>query len=48
VRGEASSAKKEVQDVMRLLSRVVRAREERSVFMDTRVELITPVLVTKC
>ena len=45
VRGEARSAKNEVQDVIKLLSRVVRGREERSVFMDMRVEDITPVLL---
>jgi hypothetical protein len=44
VRGEARSAKKEVQEVIKLLSRVVRGREERSVFMDMSVEDITPVL----
>jgi hypothetical protein len=45
VRGEARSAKREVQLVMRDLSRVVRGREERSVLMETRVEEMTPVLV---
>ena len=44
VRGEASRAKKEVALVMRDLSRVVRGREERSLFIDMRVEDITPVL----
>jgi hypothetical protein len=44
VRGEARSAKNEVQDVIKLLSRVVRSREERSVFIDMSVEDITPVL----
>ena len=44
MRGEASRAKKEVALVMRDLSRVVRGREERSLFMDMRVEEITPVL----
>jgi len=44
VRGEARSAKNEVQDVIKLLSRVVRGREERSAFMEMRVEDITPVL----
>jgi hypothetical protein len=44
VTGEARSAKNDVHDVMRLLSRVVRGREERSEPMETRVEDITPVL----
>lgn len=44
VKGEARSAKNEVQEVMRLLSRVVSRREERSVFMDIKVEDMTPVL----
>lgn len=44
VSGEASSAKKDVQDVIRLLSRVVRGRDERSVPIETRVEDMTPVL----
>ena len=35
-----------VQDVIKLLSRVVRGREERSVLMDMSVEDITPVLRT--
>lgn len=42
--GEASSAKNEVHDVMRLLSSVVSGRDERSVPMETRVEDMTPVL----
>jgi hypothetical protein len=42
--GEARRAKKEVHDVTRLLSRVVRGREERSEPMDMRVEDMTPVL----
>lgn len=46
VSGDARSAKKEVQDVMRLLSSVVRGREERSEPTDTRVEDMTPVLRT--
>lgn len=44
MRGDASRAKKEVELVMRDLSRMVRGREERSVFMDMSVEEITPVL----
>lgn len=44
MRGEARRAKKEVALVMRDLSRVVRGREERSLFMEMRVEDITPVL----
>jgi hypothetical protein len=44
VRGEARRAKKEVELVMRDLSRVVRGREERSVFMEMSVEDMTPVL----
>lgn len=42
--GDASSAKNEVHDVMRLLSNVVRGRDERSEPMDISVEDITPVL----
>lgn len=42
--GEARRAKSEVEDVIRDLSRVVSAREERSVPMETRVEEMTPVL----
>lgn len=44
VRGEKSRAKKEVDDVMRDLSRVVKERFERSVEIETRVEEMTPVL----
>ena len=44
MRGDASSAKKDVHDVMRLLSNVVRGRDERSEPMDMSVEDITPVL----
>ena len=44
VKGEARSAKKDVALVMRLLSSVVRVREERSELIDIRVEDITPVL----
>lgn len=44
VSGDASRAKRDVLDVIRLLSSVVSSREERSVFMETRVEDITPVL----
>jgi hypothetical protein len=42
--GETRSAQKEVAEVMRDLSRVVRGREERSELMETRVEDMTPVL----
>lgn len=42
--GEARSAKKEVELVIRDLSRVVRGWWEREEFMDMRVEEITPVL----
>lgn len=41
--GETMSAKREVDAAMRDLSRVVRAREEREVPMQTRVAEITPV-----
>lgn len=44
VSGEARSAKKDVEDVMRDLSRVVRGRWEREELMEMRVEEITPVL----
>jgi hypothetical protein len=44
VSGLAMSAKRDVQLVMRLLSRVDSAREERSVPTLTKVEEITPVL----
>lgn len=44
VSGEASSAKNDVHEVMRLLSKVERGRDERSEPMDTSVEDITPVL----
>lgn len=44
VRGEAQSAKKEVEDVMRDLSRVVRGRWEREVEREIKVLDITPVL----
>lgn len=44
VKGDARSAKKDVALVMRLLSSVVRGREERSEWIDIRVEDITPVL----
>lgn len=43
VSGEEKSAKREVEEVMRDLSRVVRGRE-REVWMLMRVEDITPVL----
>jgi hypothetical protein len=46
VSGEARSAKKEVDDVIRDLSRVVRGRWDREVFIEIRVEDITPVLYT--
>lgn len=42
--GLAMSANRLVQDVMRLLSRVVSSLWERSVPMETRVEDMTPVL----
>jgi len=45
--GLARSAKREVADVMKDLSRVVRARSERSEPMETRVEDMTPVLQTE-
>jgi hypothetical protein len=48
VRGEARRAKKEVAEVMRDLSRVVSGREERDVFIEIRVEDITPVLQYRC
>lgn len=48
VSGEAMSAKKDVHEVMRLLSSVVRGREERSEPMETRVEDMTPVLRPCC
>lgn len=44
VSGEARSAKKDVDDVMRDLSRVVSGRWERDEFIEMRVEEITPVL----
>lgn len=44
VSGDARSAKREVEDVIRDLSRVVRGRWERSAPMLMRVEDITPVL----
>jgi hypothetical protein len=43
-KGEASSAKRDVEEVIKDLSIVVRAREERSAFIETRVDEITPVL----
>lgn len=46
VTGLATRAKKLVLEVMRLLSRVVKGRWERSEPMETRVEEITPVLFT--
>jgi hypothetical protein len=46
--GEASRAKREVQDVIRDLSSVVSGREERSEPMETSVEDITPVLRNNC
>jgi hypothetical protein len=48
VRGDAKSAKKEVDDVINDLSRVVRGRLERDVLMDIKVEEITPVLQRNC
>jgi hypothetical protein len=44
VSGEARSAKNEVEDVMRDLSRVVRGRFESEEFIEIRVEDMTPVL----
>lgn len=44
VSGEKRSAKRDVLDVMRDLSRVVRGREDRAELIETRVEDITPVL----
>jgi hypothetical protein len=44
VSGEARSAKKEVDDVIRDLSRVVSGRWDREVFIEINVEDITPVL----
>lgn len=44
VSGDAISAKKDVEDVIRDLSRVVSGRLEREVLMLMRVEEITPVL----
>jgi hypothetical protein len=44
VRGDARSAKKEVDDVIRDLSRVVRGRLDSDVLIDIKVEDITPVL----
>lgn len=43
-KGLANKAKRLVQDVIRLLSRVVRTRSDRSEPIDTRVEEMTPVL----
>lgn len=48
MRGEARSAKKDVDEVMRDLSRVVSGRADRDVFMEMRVEEITPVLQNEC
>jgi hypothetical protein len=44
VSGEATSAKKDVDDVMRDLSKVVRGRCDSEEPIETRVEDITPVL----
>jgi hypothetical protein len=44
VKGEASKAKNDVDDVMSDLSSVMRGRWESEEFMDIRVEDITPVL----
>lgn len=44
VQGEARRAQKEVAEVIRDLSSVVRRRPERSVWIETRVEDMTPVL----
>lgn len=42
--GDATRAKREVAEVMRDLSRVVRFREERSLRIETSIDEITPVL----
>lgn len=44
VMGDATRAKREVAEVMRDLSRVVRFREERSLRIETSIDEITPVL----
>ena len=44
VSGEARSAKKDVDDVMRDLSRVVSGRWDKDELIEIRVEDITPVL----
>jgi len=44
VRGDATSANKDVHDVMRDLSSVVSGREERSEPTEIRVDDMTPVL----
>jgi hypothetical protein len=48
VRGDAKSAKNEVDDVIRDLSRVVRGLLERDVLIEIKVEEITPVLHRNC
>jgi hypothetical protein len=48
VRGDATRAKKDVQDVIRDLSSVVRGWEERSEPTETKVEEMTPVLCGGC
>lgn len=42
--GDAKRAKREVHDVMRDLSRTVKGLFDRSVFIETKVEEMTPVL----
>jgi len=44
VTGEAKRAKREVEEVIRDLERVERGAFERSLWMETRVDDITPVL----
>lgn len=46
--GDMKSAQSEVDAVMSDLSSVVRGREERSLWMETRVEDITPVSSRDC
>jgi hypothetical protein len=48
VRGDATRAKKDVQEVIRDLSRVVRGREERSEPTEIKVDDMTPVLWGVC
>jgi hypothetical protein len=44
VSGDANRAKKDVDDVIKDLSRVVRGRCDKDVFIEIKVEDITPVL----